>query len=92
MRAFEYRDIAYWSQEGLARTKFHLSSVWGAQLENPQEALRLCDEARLAVDQLVPLHDSEKLKDVKDETNLFDNILTVVAARFTGPGLLPYVQ
>lgn len=92
MRAFQYQDVAYWSQEAIARTKFHLSSVWSAQSKKPQEALRLYDEAKTVLNHLLPLHHPEKLAEVKDESILFDNILTVLAARFTGPGLLPSVQ
>ena len=92
MQAFQYRDVAYWSQEAIARTKFHLSSVWSAQLKKPQEALRLYDEAKTVLNHSLPLHHPAKLAEVKDESILFDNILTVLAARFTGPKLLPYVQ
>lgn len=92
MRAFEYRKAAYWSPEAIARTKFHLSEVWKAQVTKPQEAQQLYDEAKLVLDRLLPLQHPAKLESVKDESILFDNIVTVLAARFTGPGLLPYVQ
>lgn len=88
----DYRRSAYWSMEAIARTQFHLSRILRALNKSPDKAQRLYDDAKVVLDHLLPLDYPPQLEGVKDEAVLFDHLLTVSDARFTGLGLLELVR
>ncbi|KAL9043636.1 MAG: hypothetical protein Q9214_003184, partial [Letrouitia sp. 1 TL-2023] len=90
--ALDRRRAASWSIEAVARTQYHLAVVLRAQAKDLERATRNYDEAKATLARYLPLDCPEKLKDVQDEAVLFDHMLTVYGARFTGKGLLDIMR
>ena len=88
----DQRRVAYWSIEAIARTQYHLSTTLQAQKKDPERAAKNYEEAKATLSRLLPLDLPDRLKDVEDEGVLFDHMLTVYGARFTGTKLLEYVR
>ena len=88
----DHRRSAYWSKEAIARTQYHLSKVLKAQNKALDRAQRNYDEAKAQLDRLLQFDYPECLRDVKDEDILFDHLLTVCSARFTGMDLLKVIR
>ena len=63
-----------------------------AQKKDPERAAKNYEEAKATLSRLLPLDLPDRLKDVEDEGVLFDHMLTVYGARFTGTKLLEYVR
>ena len=84
--------MAYWSTEAIARAQYHLAVCLRAQKKDLDKATRNYDEAKATLTRLLPLDYPETLKNVQDEAVLFDHLLTVYGARFTGRGLLSYIR
>lgn len=53
-----------------------------------EETRTLHEKALEVLHRLLPLDPAPELKDVTDEAILFDHMLTISGARFTGQGLL----
>ena len=90
--ALVHRRAAFWSIEAIARTQYHLAMVLRAQGKELERADRNYDEAKATLTRYLPLDFPDILKDVKDEAVLFDHMLTVYGARFTGRGLLELIR
>ena len=90
--ALDQRRAAYWSNEAVARTQYHLWAVLKAQDKDLDKAEKLYDEAKTALARLLPLDLPAGLKHVKDEEPLFDHLSTVYGGRFTGRRLLDLVR
>ena len=90
--ALDRRKPAFWSAEAIARTQYHLAIVLRAQGKDLERATKNYDEAIATLDRLLPLDYPDKLQNVHDEAVLFDHLLTVYGARFTGTKLLEIVR
>jgi hypothetical protein len=53
-----------------------------------EEARTLHEKALKVLHRLLPLDPAPELRDITDEAILFDHMLTISGARFTGQGLL----
>ena len=82
------RRAADWSEEAVARTRYHLSRVLTIQGKELEKAQKLHSEAREVLDRLLPLHMPEWLVGEEDEEVLFDHLLTAMGGMFTGQKLL----
>ena len=78
--------------EAIARTQYHLAITLQAQKKDTDRAAKNYEEAKATLSRLLPLDFPDKLKSVDDEGVLFDHLLTVYGARFTGTKLLGYVR
>ena len=90
--ALDQRRAAYWSNEAIARTQYHLWRVLMVQGKDLDKATKLYDEAKATLARLLPCDLPSSLKHVKDEEALFDHLLTVYGGRFTGRRLLDLVR
>ena len=73
----------------MARAQFHLARVLQLQGKgNLEETQTLHEKALEVLHRLLPLDRPPELRDVTDEAILFDHMLTISGARFTGQGLL----
>lgn len=90
--ALDQRRAAYWSNEAVARTQYHLWRILVAQGKDLDKAPKLYDEAKATLARLLPFDFPSSLKHVKDEEALFDHLLTVYGGRFTGRRLLDLVR
>ncbi|KAK4697613.1 hypothetical protein P7C71_g481, partial [Lecanoromycetidae sp. Uapishka_2] len=90
--ALDHRRAAFWSTEAVARTQYHLACVLRAQEKEPDRATRNYEEAKSTLTRLLPLDYPDNLAGVQDEAVLFDHLLTVYGARFTGQGLVEYFR
>ncbi len=90
--ALDQRRAAYWSNEAVARTQYHLWRVLVAQGKDLDKATKLYDEAKATLARLLPFDFPSSLKHAKDEEALFDHLLTVYGGRFTGRRLLDLVR
>ena len=88
----DQRRVAYWSIEAIARTQYHFSLVLRAQKKELERATKNYEEAKATLSRLLPLDLPDKLKDIKDDGVLFDHLLTVYGARFTGTELLKFIR
>lgn len=91
-RALSLHRAAAWSEEAVARTKYHLARTQEA-LGRVEEARVLYDDARQTLCTLTENTEGAwtGLKPGADENILFDHILTICGARFTGLGLLDHI-
>ena len=90
--ALDQRRAAYWSNEAVARTQYHLWRVLVAQGKDLDKATKLYDEAKATLARLLPFDFPSSLRHAKDEEALFDHLLTVYGGRFTGRRLLDLVR
>lgn len=73
----------------MSRAQFHLARVLQLQGKADLEETRTLREKALEVlHRLLPLDHPPQLAGVTDEAVLFDHMLTISGARFTGQGLL----
>ena len=91
-RALDQRRAANWSAEAVARTQYHLAQILIRQNKELEKAQQLLGDAESVLKLLLPLDFPGSLKDVTDQSILYDHLLTVCAARFTGKGLLQHVR
>ncbi|KAH8746034.1 hypothetical protein BGZ57DRAFT_777998 [Hyaloscypha finlandica] len=82
-------SVAKWSEEALARNRFHLSRIYAVQGIRQEEARKLEEQAIIVLGKYaVP----DYLRGVEDKMMLFDNLQPAVGGRFTSTGLLSYMQ
>lgn len=89
--ALDFRRVAKGAEEAAARTQHHLVLV-PRSLGKAQFADQLEIQALTTLKRLLPLDLPDCLQNVTDNGILFDHILTVCGARFTGQGLLELVR
>lgn len=91
-RALSLSKSAAWSEEAVSRTKYHLARVQEA-MGKQEEADAIYKDALSSLHQLTENSDEAwtGLKPGADEGIIFDHIMTICGARFTGEGLLNYV-
>lgn len=85
--ALDRRRAADWPEEAIARTRFHLYRVLIKQDKDLSKAQSLYAEAKEVLDRLLPHDLPEWLQGEEDEETLFDHLLPVSGARFTGQRL-----
>jgi hypothetical protein len=82
-------SIAKWSEEALARNRFHLSRIYAEQGIRLEEAQKLEEQAIMILEKhAVP----DYLIGAEDKMMLFDNLQPAAGGRFTSTGLLSYMQ
>jgi len=81
--------VSKWSEEALARTRYHLSMIYTERSIKPEEA-RILKEEATAVLGKYPI--PEYLRGVENKMMLFDNLQPALTGRFTGRGLVSHMQ
>lgn len=82
-------SVAKWSEEALARNRFHLSRIYAEQGIRQDEAQKFEEQAIMVLKKhTVP----DYLIGVEDKMMLFDNLQLTAGGRFTSIGLLSYMQ
>jgi hypothetical protein len=85
----ELAHISKWSEEALARSRFHLSRIYAEQGIQQEKAKKLEEQAITVLEKYaIP----DYLVGVEDKMMLFDNLQPAAGGRFTGRGLLSYIQ
>lgn len=82
-------SVSKWSEEALARTRFHLSKTYEKQGVKQEETRKLEDQATTVLSKYPT---PEYLMGVEDKMILFDNLQPAATGRFTGRGLVSHMQ
>lgn len=90
-RALKNSQAASWPEEAVYRTKFHLAQAMHAIGKDETEAEVYRAEATAGLRKMMGTEPPVGLKSTPSESLLFDHAMPV-DTRFTGVGLLDYVE
>ncbi|KAE9378878.1 hypothetical protein N431DRAFT_478014 [Stipitochalara longipes BDJ] len=82
-------SLSKWSEEALARARYHLSKIYAEQAIKEEERQKLEEQATIV---LRKYPTPKYLVDIEDKMMLFDDLQSAAAGRFTNRGLLAYMQ